>query len=47
MDYGSYDQVLSEAMEQSRRIYSAAYIMPSEELKGRANIRFTSECSKR
>jgi hypothetical protein len=33
-DYGSYDRVLSEAMEQSRRIYSAAYIMPSGGIEG-------------
>jgi hypothetical protein len=33
-DFGSYDRVLSEAMEQSRRIYSAAYIMPSGGIEG-------------
>jgi hypothetical protein len=33
-DYASYDRVLSDAMGQGRRIYSAAYIMPSGGIEG-------------
>jgi hypothetical protein len=33
-DYGVFDGVLSDAMSHGRRIYSAAYIMPSGGIKG-------------
>jgi len=33
-DYGSFDRVLTDAMSKGRRIYSAAYIMPSGGIEG-------------